>query len=287
MVLSKPRERVRSGVLSPIFPLESKMVESLICFVCGQYHPLEKLEAHIEECKTEREKKIEVLKSHLPSETKIPNLEAPTTRSMPTNPDNLEEINKYNDEAMECFQKGFIHCVKCGRGFRMDRIEVHLRNCNSNGPAKQAEQLLKKEEKEKKQMIVCYLCGEDYSLKNIASHLKLCLIAREGELEKMPLQLKKTMDEPKAPLLSIPLNANDMFYLDRYNQQARHIFQKAHVKCKYCDVLFHFSQWEKHQKSCRPYSSPGSSKHKPSPLEKRSNSADSNLFFSFKELKIY
>eukprot|EP00002_Diphylleia_rotans_P027534 TRINITY_DN5523_c0_g1_i3.p1 TRINITY_DN5523_c0_g1~~TRINITY_DN5523_c0_g1_i3.p1 ORF type:complete len:501 (+),score=91.19 TRINITY_DN5523_c0_g1_i3:71-1573(+) len=94
----------------------------LICHICGQGFGTMSLPIHQKACI----KKWEIEQSKLPQ-----HLRSKLVNPMEVNPKNFANIDEYNDAAFSAANSNLVPCENCGRTFKPESLQIHLRSCVS------------------------------------------------------------------------------------------------------------------------------------------------------------
>ena len=111
----------------------------VVCYICGREFGSKSISIHEPQC---------MKKWHIENDSLPKHLRAKTA---PQKPQLLPSVNgdgarsSWNEAAWQSAQSNLAACHNCGRTFKPDRLEVHLRSCRSNGQAKSHGSILSKD----------------------------------------------------------------------------------------------------------------------------------------------
>ena len=147
----------------------------MVCYLCGQQFGSSSLTIHQPQC---YQKQLTWWKQNDPS-TRGPKPKDPAIAGHKSQ-DKMgsQDIQKFNDEQYQDFSQNLSPCEHCGRKFLPDRLVVHLRSCRPSGSGppvgKSPPSNPQKNPGAKPQMLICYLCGQQYGTKSLAIHQPQC-----------------------------------------------------------------------------------------------------------------
>ncbi|KAL9654681.1 hypothetical protein ABK040_006743 [Willaertia magna] len=87
--------------------------------------------------------------------------------------------------------------------------------------------------------LVCHICGENFTLENLSSHLLVCSSEWNNKQKKLPSHLQRVYPPRGPPSLMLPESIKDTQQFTKYNLMAKCIFiQESLNPCPDCLTLF-------------------------------------------------
>lgn len=109
--------------------------QGVVCYICGREFGSKSISIHEPQCL----KKWHAENKSLPKHQQRPAPQKP--QLLPSMNGNVTR-SSWNEAAYQSAQSNLVPCPNCGRTFNPDRLEVHLRSCQSNGQAKSHDSFL-------------------------------------------------------------------------------------------------------------------------------------------------
>eukprot|EP00659_Diplonema_papillatum_P014590 gene14590-22316_t len=252
----------------------------LVCSLCGQQFGSKSLGIHIPQC---YEKKMLQWKSGDPA-TRGPKPKDPATTQVSA-PSDLYSVDDFNKEQFEQYNSNLSRCPNCSRTFLPDRLQVHLRSCNPNasgggskpapggGPVgspeskPHASSKSQKEQGARPNMLVCYLCGNQFGTASLTIHQAQCYVKQLTWWERADPATRGP--KPKDPAKHGPSTA-DLASCDKdaFNNDQFADYKDNLSACPNCGRTFLADRLQVHLRSCKG----GGVGSKPSPARPNSRS---------------
>eukprot|EP01012_Entosiphon_sulcatum_P044005 TRINITY_DN584_c0_g1_i1.p1 TRINITY_DN584_c0_g1~~TRINITY_DN584_c0_g1_i1.p1 ORF type:complete len:638 (+),score=65.52 TRINITY_DN584_c0_g1_i1:1565-3478(+) len=257
----------------------------LVCYLCGQQFGTSSLAIHQPQC---YQKKLTEWKNG-DKNTRGPKPRDPATvESAPTSLRNPQDIDAFNQQQFGDFTQNLAQCQNCGRRFLPDRLQVHLRSCNPGASGKGSKPIKGRDAPQrqeggpkssssekpafKPQLLVCYLCGQQFGTASLPIHQPQCYTKKMIEWEKADPGVRGP--KPKNPSEQgngLPVNLRDSSAVEAFNNQNFEHYNDNLASCPNCGRTFNPTSLVVHLRSCKPGASGGGSKPvhgkaQPSPL---------------------
>ncbi|KAF5841482.1 hypothetical protein DUNSADRAFT_12647 [Dunaliella salina] len=224
------------------------------CYLCGQQYGSASLIIHIGQC----QKKWVTVNSTKPRREQRPLPPPPPLlhdlEALPTSPQGIEDFNR---EMFAYWDKvSLMACSTCGRTFRPDAFERHLKVCApkpgspaaggsgggrgaGGGPNYDA----------RPRAYNCYLCGQQYGSQSLLIHIPQCFEKwLKVEAAKPPKERREP--PPPPPELDEPLPTHPD-EIDAFNARMCGAFNdKSLMRCKHCGRSMRPDALSKHQRLC-------------------------------------
>ena len=161
------------------------------------------------------------------------------------------DIDQYNEEAYEHFNKEVLVACACGRTFLPESLVKHQRTCEMAIEKALAEQGATYELAPKPKALVCYICGREFGTASLEIHLKTCKQKWDYEQDLRPPNERKPCPEPPENIDQILSGEYTPSEMEAYNETALDNFNKQVLeKCSGCGRTFNPEALIKHQKHC-------------------------------------
>eukprot|EP00760_Papus_ankaliazontas_P029040 PhM_4_TR410/c0_g1_i2/m.23503 len=242
----------------------AKKPQLLVCYLCGQQFGTSSLPIHMPQC---YDKKIVEWQNADPK-NRGPRPRPPHKKvdpnDIPKSLDDDAEVEQFNNRQFGNFTDNMAQCQNCGRKFLADRLEVHLRSCKpgqgskpiagkrpqtqggrsgssagESGPAR------------KPQLLVCYLCGQQFGTSSLRIHIPQCY-------QKRLVQWKAADPNVRGPAPRDPATMTDADFASmsqdekvQFNNEQFSDFNNNMSKCDKCGRTFLPDRLAVHQRSCK------------------------------------
>jgi zinc-finger of a C2HC-type len=217
----------------------------IMCYLCGREFGQASFNIHQQRCK---DLYLEKEQQKLRRERRpLPRLPADFPEP-PLGSQDINEIQAYNDVAFEFYNSNsLVPCRNCGRTFKEESLEVHLRSCISEEPSSNEiyEAELKRQDA-RPHFVTCHICGTQHGQSSIEFHIPRCEEIWTQRESRKPRREQRPIPDPPAILLE-----QDLSNLDEYNDAAFHVFNDASlVQCYNCGRTFNDDALDIHLRSC-------------------------------------
>lgn len=221
----------------------------MMCFLCGREFGKNSLEIHLKTCMekfTNEDPKRKMPKTPEQLKTMLANVEKITN----------DDIINYNETANKIYKEYTMKaCPGCKRRFLPDRLEVHLKSCNSGGGGGgRSSSVGSPKMSSRPRMLMCPLCGKEYGSLSLSIHMKTCKVKFEQEQQTLPKAQRKSADTiiEKFNQMQQGLKSTGQYNLDQVNAEAFDMYNKeALVPCDMCGRTFLPDRLIVHQRSCK------------------------------------
>eukprot|EP01060_Flectonema_neradi_P016157 TRINITY_DN2274_c1_g1_i1.p1 TRINITY_DN2274_c1_g1~~TRINITY_DN2274_c1_g1_i1.p1 ORF type:complete len:832 (+),score=119.26 TRINITY_DN2274_c1_g1_i1:96-2591(+) len=226
--------------------------QMMVCYLCGQQFGTTSLSIHQPQC---YQKQLTWWKQNDPA-TRGPKPKDPAIVGHKSQDKmGAKDIEKFNEEQYKDFSQNLAPCENCGRKFLPDRLVVHLRSCRPNGssgvgkspPMNPQNPQQHRSPGAKPQMLVCYLCGQQYGTKSLSIHQPQCYSKKlaqwqDGDPQTRGPKPRDPKDNPDGPPEGMSREEWNNQQFDDHNKQLS--------KCPHCSRTFLPDRLQVHLRSC-------------------------------------
>eukprot|EP00667_Euglena_gracilis_P003429 EG_transcript_3437 len=239
----------------------------LVCYLCGQQFGSSSLPIHQPQCYSRKltewkngDKGTRGPKPRNPADTDVQAPSKITGR-------NAEQIEEFNRQQFSDFTQQLAQCHNCGRKFFPDRLQVHLRSCKPdasaggskpvNGSNFQPTSRPKSPSPDrtkgiKPQLLVCYLCGQQFGTQSLPIHVPQCYKKRliqwhSGD----PATRGPKPRDPATVDFNVPSSLGNGMDIDAFNQLNFEQYNSNLSPCPNCARTFNPTALQVHLRSCK------------------------------------
>eukprot|EP01063_Lacrimia_lanifica_P014929 TRINITY_DN2151_c0_g1_i4.p1 TRINITY_DN2151_c0_g1~~TRINITY_DN2151_c0_g1_i4.p1 ORF type:complete len:885 (+),score=216.08 TRINITY_DN2151_c0_g1_i4:120-2657(+) len=258
----------------------------MVCYLCGQQFGSSSLAIHQPQC---YQKHLAWWKQNDPA-TRGPKPKDPAVHGH-KNQDKMsqQDIEAFNEQNFESYNNNLVACPNCGRTFAPDRIQVHLRSCNpgnsgggskpvagktpprpgssagagggSGAPRKDSSASPGRPKGAKPEMLVCYLCGQQFGSSSLAIHQPQCYQKQLVWWKNNDPATRGPKPKDPATYAGSAQNAGTSgMSKEEYNAQQFDNYNSNLAACPNCGRTFAPDRLPVHLRSCNPGNSGGGSK---------------------------
>eukprot|EP00668_Euglena_longa_P012127 GGOE01014554.1.p1 GENE.GGOE01014554.1~~GGOE01014554.1.p1 ORF type:complete len:751 (-),score=111.63 GGOE01014554.1:432-2684(-) len=238
----------------------------LVCYLCGQQFGSSSLPIHQPQCYskklTEWKNGNKATRGPKPRNPTEVDLQAPAKITGR----NAEEVEEFNRQQFSDFTQQLAQCHNCGRKFFPDRLQVHLRSCKPdasaggskpvNGsnfePSRAKSPSPDRSKGIKPQLLVCYLCGQQFGTQSLPIHIPQCYKKRliqwtSGD----PATRGPKPRDPSTVDINVPTSLGNGMDIDSFNQMNFDQYNSNLSPCPNCARTFNPSALQVHLRSCK------------------------------------